>query len=99
MGLFRPSRADALEQQLYREQEERLLQLNYMRNLERLCSNELPRVLAELQAAHQASREDAYRDLDGQVNFSRRPDFSRYALGMRRRNFDVTITDPNMRIP
>lgn len=99
MGLFGPSRADALEQQLYCEQEERLLLLNYVRNLEHLCSNELPRELAELQAAHQASREDAYRDLNGQVNFSRRPDFARYALAMQRRNFEVTITDPSMRVP
>jgi hypothetical protein len=97
MGLFGPSRADALEQQLYREHDERVLLINYVRNLERLCSNELPSRLAELQAAHQASREEAFRDLDGQVNFSRRPNFARYALEMQRRNFDVTITDPTMR--
>ena len=98
MGLFGSSRADVLEQKLYREQDERFLLLNYVRNLERICSNELPRMLADLQTAHQASREEAHRDLDGQVNFTRRPNFDRYALAMQRRNFEVTITDPSMRI-
>jgi hypothetical protein len=99
MGLFGSSRADALEQQLYREQEERLLLINYVSNLERLCSRELAHAVEELQAAHQAAREDAYRDFNEQVNFSRRPNFTRYALAMQRRNFEVTITDPSMRTP
>lgn len=97
MGLFGSSRADELEQKLYREQDERLLLVNYVRNLERLCANELPRALEELQAAHQASREEAFQDRDGQVNFSNRPDFTRYAFAMKRRNFEVMITDPSMR--
>lgn len=98
MGLFGPSRADMLEQQLHLEHEERLLLINYVRNIERLCSRELSHVVETLQAAHQAVREDAYRDFNGEVNFSRRPDFTRYALAMQRRNFEVTIADPNMRI-
>jgi hypothetical protein len=86
MALFGPSRADVLEQQHYREQDERLLLINCVRNLERICSNELLRGLSELEAAHDAARADAFRDVDGQVNFSRRPNFTTYMLAMQRRN-------------
>jgi len=99
MGLFGPSRADELEQQLCREHEQRVLLLNYVRNLERICSSEMLDSVLELQAAHQASREEAYRDFNGQINFSRPLNFARYKLEMQRRRFEVTISDPGMRLP
>jgi hypothetical protein len=98
MALFGPSRAEVLEQELCREQDERKLLLNYVRNLEKICStSDVEHRVQELQAAHQAAREEALRDLDGTVNFSLRPNFQRYSLGMLSNHFEVFIAGPNKR--
>lgn len=94
MGLFGPSRVEELTYELRVAYEDRLLQTNYIRNLEALLDQHDPETLAKLKAAHQSARTEAYRLRDGQINFSLRPNFRVYRSEMWGHQFQVYVEDP-----
>lgn len=81
MGLFGPSKADHFEQELMIQRDVNWGHRRYIKLLEAMIGETEPQLL-KLKKAHQEAWEDAHRNLDGTLNFSRPSDERQYQSTM-----------------